>query len=359
MAKLSTSNMLLTTRKNLIINGAMQFYQRDNSKNLNAGDDGYNTLDRWRYTETGATGATIQQSVDTESPSGFGASMQLDTTVAEAAVGADEFMGFEQRIEAQDCQHLKWGTTEAQDVTLSFWLKSVTKSGYMGIAIRGDDDDSTMIKEVHILAGSWRWYEITFDGRTGGTGINDDAGTGLRVMFSMFAGTNFQSTADVWHNGTAAWTTANCANWCDHADNDLYITGVQLEVGSDATEFEWRPYGYELRLCQRYFEKTWDIETVSAATTSGEVRFVCNRTGSVQELSGSRFQVQKRDTPTVTFKNPNDNSSGEVYNITNAQGDAATVNQQADHGFGRVADNDAGNNVDDRMRYHYTADAEL
>jgi hypothetical protein len=360
MAKYSTSNILVNFRKNFIINGDMRIYQRDNSKSVSTG--GYYTLDRWRYTVDAIDDAVIQWSVDTESPSGFGASMQIDCTTAESVVGDSEYAVIEQRIEAQDCQLLRWGGVGAQAVTLSFYLKSITKTGVMGIAINAADSDYTMIKEITISDANWNKYELTFPGLRGGSGINDDNGIGLRVGFCLFAGVDHQDTADIWHSlggGDTKWATSNQANFLDHSDNDLYITGVQLEIGEEATGFEIRPMGTEVEMCQRYFEKTWRIEVpAGSAVDTGFHTLVDNRTGNQQDAGSVRFKVWKRASPTYTPYSPDSGTADKCYNLTTTTDDAANGNAVGAGGVAHLSDTGA-NSIGDRLLWHYTADAEL
>jgi hypothetical protein len=363
MARPSLSNIPVSFRKNMLINGDMRIYQRDDSKaGIGNGDSNYWTLDRWRYTEQGAIGGEIQQSVNTNAPSaaGFATSMWLNCTTAEAAVADTEQILIEQRIEAQDLQHLKWCSTEAKDVTLSFYLQAIAKTGIMAVSLKAPDPDYSMIKEFTVSDANWNRYEITFPGLMGGDGIPDDNGSGLRVMFSLVAGANFQDTKDIWHSDTVGTGTSTQENWLDSTDNNIYITGVQLEVGGKATDFDHRPYAEELLLCQRYFEKSWNLEIVQpTGIQAGMKAFYCNRTALNQDLGSVAFTVTKCFTPTVTLRSPNNGANNACWNNTQNNNDACTASAIGIHGFGVVADADAGNAVGDRMEMHWEAEAEL
>jgi hypothetical protein len=358
MAKLSDSNIYF--RKNLLINGAMKIHQRDNSQSgIGNGDGGYHTLDRWKFVESGSPGAVWTQSQNTlvvPAGTGFLSSLKMVCTTTEAAVAADEVNLIEQRVEAQDCQHLLWGETDARDVTLSFWLYS-TKAGTMGVSLVVDDAGTHYIQEITITADTWEKHELTFPGTTSST-INDDIGIGIRVCWCLFGGTDYQNTADTWGAGTD-FTTSNQTNFADSTDNNIYITGTQLELGSKATEFEWRPLSVELKLCERYFEKSYNLDSNVASNPnySGSWGVTPCRSGT-DYREDVRFRTRKRAAPTLTFYSPENGTSGKIRNVTAGSNVTFAI---VDIGETGAADHNWGSATVDGNRYqaHYTADAEL
>ena len=248
-------------RRNLIINGAMQIAQRSTSA-VASGNPGIHTIDRF-HVWNGTDGAwTSEQSTD--APDGFSNSFKAQCTTADTSLAAGQYAQFEQRIEAQNLQHLLYGTANAKTLTLSFHCKS-NKTGTYGIAVYKEDSAgslSTMLFPVDFSissANTWEKKTITISTdstiRGAAGGITDDNGSGLRIFWNLASGSNFRTgTNSTWSTNTAHFATSNqTTNWMDNTSNNFYITGVQLEVGDTATDFEHRSYAEELALCQRYY----------------------------------------------------------------------------------------------------------
>lgn len=239
-------------RRNLIINGAMRVNQRGTQ--IGVGTIGSNyTLDRWRIENNSGEEARLTVSQDTDVPSGeeFGYCIKVDVTTAETAVGAAELMHLNQRIEAQNLQHLRYGDASAKTLTLQFWIKS-PKSGTHCVALNQEDAARSYPQEFTVdSVNTWEFKVVTFPGDPSGT-INNDNGSGLVVSFPLIAGTNFQGTADLWQAGNKI-ITANQQNLLDNTANNIYVTGVQLELGAVATPFEHLGIDQDLARCQRYY----------------------------------------------------------------------------------------------------------
>jgi hypothetical protein len=298
------------SNRNLIINGAMQCYQRGSYTITTAGSPEYGGLDRfhvWTYTSTEQVVADITQATDVPSGQGFAYSYKFDVTTAESAVAADEALLIGQFIEAQNVQHLEYGTSSAKDVTMSFWIKS-TKTGTYCFNINQPDGSRVYVKEYTVNASdTWEKKTITIEGDAAGT-INNDNGRGLWVQWVLMAGTNRQGTANAWRGSQFELATSNQVNAVDSTSNNIYLTGVQLEVGDTATPFEHRSFGDELAKCQRYFEKSFAQGTAPAIGISGNG--ANNDIGSIAYVSNNtrtpsvRYSVTKRAAPTVTQYHP-------------------------------------------------------
>lgn len=244
-------------RRNLIINGAMNVAQRGTSSTFSNGNAGYKIVDRWLIGEAGTDSFVFDIAQSTDAPDDFAYSYKVDCTTADTSLGAGTQASLEQRIEAQDLQHLNYGTSSAKSLTLSFHVKSSKTGTY--IAWFFQDDDSRSISASYTInsANTWEKKTITIAGDTTGV-IDNNNEIGLRVRFILFAGTDYTS-------GTlqTSWgSSSNDAdryvgqvNLADNTSNEWYITGIQLEVGSVATEFEHRSYGEELQLCKRYYNR--------------------------------------------------------------------------------------------------------
>ena len=286
-------------RRNLITNGGMTVWQRSTSLAGVTETDGYQTADRfqfWTY-----SGGTYTLSQSTTAPSGFALSYKVLNTATVSTV-AGTGVSFRQRIEAQDLQHLEYNTSDSKAVTLSFWVRSDTTGTY---AIRIYNPDSTrMITKTYSIssANTWEKKTIVFAGDTSGV-INNDNGYGFELAWWLAAGTDFTS-------GTASgnWEAYSATKEADgqtvelNTGGEWYITGIQLEVGSVATEFEHRSYGEELALCQRYYE------FFASGTYPGAFQGKCSAAGGGGGSIYVPYKVTKRANGTVssvTMRNAN------------------------------------------------------
>ena len=243
-----TADILETNFKNLVINGNMNQAQRGTSF---TSASGY-TLDRYTWTDDSTSVFTITQSTDVPSGQGFATSMKLDCTTANGSLGSTDQIRQVQKIEAQNLQFLRYGTSSAKSVTLSFWVKSNKTGIYCATLSQEDDSYASFTKEYTISSSdTWEKKTLTFDGDTGGV-INNDNGAGIWLMFAFGAGSGRHITADQW-NSSYGLSTSNQVNLADSTSNELYLTGVQLEVGTSATDFEFLPFDVNLQRCQRYY----------------------------------------------------------------------------------------------------------
>jgi len=245
-----TPNAYNTVGKNLVINGAMQIAQRGTSSN----STGYTTVDRWTsFLSNSTLSVTVSQSTD--APDGFSNSFKWETT-AGATLNTNTILGVQQWVEAQTLQQLGYGTTSAKKLTLSFWVKS-SVTGTFAVSFY-EDDDSRMIGSTYTIntANTWEKKSITIDGDTIGV-IDNDNGAGLKPIFHIASGSDFTSTDNTsWgaYSG-GKWAYGHVTNTLATSTGTWQLTGVQLEVGESATEFEHRPYDTELKLCCRYYEQ--------------------------------------------------------------------------------------------------------
>jgi hypothetical protein len=247
--------------RNLIINGDMSIAQRGTSvSGLTNGSSQY-LIDRFKWYEGGSPTYQFTMSQDTDVPTGQGLakSLKLDCTTAQGSLGAGDQNILWQRIEGQNLQQLKYGTSSAESLTLSFWVKS-SKTGTYIVELYQPDGTRGISKAYTISASNtWEKKTITYAGDTSGT-INNDNGAGLDVYFFLSAGSNYQSgtLATSWQGYSAGDECVGQVNLADSTDNNWWITGVQLEVGTSASDFEFLPYDVNLRRCARYYQKVLD-----------------------------------------------------------------------------------------------------
>jgi len=230
--------------KNRIINGAMVIDQRATS--LTAG--GY-SVDRWEYIASTASKATVAQS--STAATGYINSL-LATSSSAYSVAAGDYFAYGQKIEGLNISDLAWGTASAATVTLSFWVRS-SLTGTFGGALRNSAADRSYPFSYTISsANTWEQKSVTIAGDTSGTWLTT-SGVGIRLTLGFGVGTTFSSTAGAW--GAGNYLSATGATSVVGTNGaTFYITGVQLEKGSTATSFDYRSYGTEFQLCQRYFE---------------------------------------------------------------------------------------------------------
>jgi len=238
------------SNRNMVINGAMQVAQRGTSSS----SAGYQTVDRFRFTSNDMDQLAFTQTQDTTGPSGFTNSYKLTVTTPETTTEAEEQLFMFQAIEAQNLQQLGYGTAEAKQLTLSFWVKSSVTGAYC-VAFYQNDGNRLITSTYSISsANTWEYKTITIDGDTSGT-INNDNGAGLELYFFLSVGPD-RKTTDSTSWGTWAGAKFGYGQVADVAATSgatWQITGVQLEVGDTATPFEHRSYGDELARCQRYY----------------------------------------------------------------------------------------------------------
>lgn len=248
LAALIGSQTALSNR-NLIINGAMQVDQRNTTVTTSA-----YSCDRWFVNKTNTDQLVFAADQDTTSPDGFSNSLKVAVTTAETALASDELFYIRYQIEGQDLQHLEYGTSSAKSVTLSFWVRS-SLTGKYSVLFYGIDTTRSNLQSLTInTADTWEYKTITIDGDTTGS-IDNDNGSGFQFYITLAAGTDYAGTP---HSGWGAYSATDDFAFSDQVDfsaqtGTFYITGVQLEVGEQATPFEHRSYADELARCQRYY----------------------------------------------------------------------------------------------------------
>ena len=239
--------------RNLIINGAMQVAQRGDQSSLTSG---YTGVDRFTFTRTGAAAVTGKQAGASDSPqsNGFGASLEIDITTADSSLDAGDFALVRQIIEGQNLQGLKYGTSSAENVALSFWVKS-PKTGTHIVELYHYDGNVFNSQAYTVnSANTWEHKTLSFVGYQTTATANDNT-QGMLVQWWLSAGSDYSGgtlASNTWHT-TNANRAVGQVNVTDSTSNNFYLTGVQLEVGDTATPFEHRSYGDELRRCQRYY----------------------------------------------------------------------------------------------------------
>tara|TARA_R100001510_G_scaffold55645_1_gene59898 strand:- start:126 stop:1148 length:1023 start_codon:yes stop_codon:yes gene_type:complete len=279
--------------RNIIINGDMSVAQRATSTTGITGN-GYHTIDR---VDTVCSLGTWTQSRSTDVPSGqgFASSLKMDCTTANASPSAANTVRVRQVIEGQNLQMLKKGTSNAESITLSFWVKS-NKTGTYIFEIFDTDNTRTISKSYTISsADTWEKKTIVYEGDTSGT-IGNDNGGSFECTFWLGSGSQFTSGTlqTSWGSQTNANRAVGQVNLGDSTSNEWYITGVQLEVGTSASDFEFIPFDVNQNRCFRYFQ---DFDNFIMWTTALD--------GNTSDRLGGTitFPVRMRAEPSVSSTN--------------------------------------------------------
>jgi hypothetical protein len=303
-------------RKNLVINGAMQVAQRSTSVTGIGASAGYFTVDRFNINVNGTSGRlTMTQTAD--GPSGFASCIKLDCTTADTDMDANKFIILEQRFEGQDLQRFMKGTSDAKEYAVSFYVKGNASATY--VAELFDVDNTRQVSKTFSVTTSWTRVELTFPADTTGA-FNDDNAQSLNLHLWLVSGTTYTSgtLSQTWtsNSGNNANRAVGGDNFFSSTDNTFFITGMQLEVGSVATEFEHRSFGEELALCQRYYQKSHRQEVApGTATNDGfNIQFSFGAAGSGIVGMPVILPVVMRTNPTATIYD-GEGTSGKVNTL--------------------------------------------
>jgi hypothetical protein len=279
--------------KNRIINGAMVIDQRNAGASKTITDTGAitYTLDRWFAYGSAASKFSVQQNAGSVTPpTGFSNYLGV-TSLAATTVASGDLYFIGQYLEGFNTSDLGFGTANAKTVTLSFWVRSSLTGTFGGTLENSATNRSYPFTYTITTANTWELETITIAGDTTGTWIGATNGIGIRVFFGLGVGTTYSGTAGAWA-GTDYRSATGATSVVGTNGATFYITGVQLEVGSSATGFEYRQYGTELALCQRYYTvKSGYSMTMGGRYTTSLVYF------------SQQLPVQMRAVPTVSAPN--------------------------------------------------------
>jgi hypothetical protein len=296
--------------RNRIINGGMIIAQRGTS--FPAAANATFAADRFPMDQLSAAVLTVSQQTDAPSNSEFQSSARLAITTADSSISTSDYCKLDHSLEGYNVRDFIGKT-----FTLSFWVRS-SKTGIHCIAFRnngsGGVPDRSYIAEYTVNAiNTWEKKSITVTGGLPASGTwNFTNGAGLYVSWILACGTTYQTTANAWQTGNLIATSSQ-VNCLDTIGNIFAITGVQLEIGSVATTFEQRPYGMELTLCQRYYQKTYAQGV--APGTAGAVstfRHTIEGTCSYSSINSALPVVMRTAPTTATVYAPNSGASGQV-----------------------------------------------
>ena len=349
--------------RNVIINGDMSIAQRGTSTSSVTTTDGYYACDRW-YTQTDIGTWTISQSTDVPTGQGFPNSLKLDCTSAGTS-NADE-VGIRHKIEGKNLQHLKYGTSSAESLTVSFWIKS-NKTGTYSLSIVNDETSQARIVSFNYTissANTWEKKTITFPGDTS-YAIDNTNGEEFVLYWWFSAASSFTSggVKNTWTNYSASFhADSGIAGLGGSTDDEVYITGVQAEVGSSSSEFEFLPFDINLRRCERYYTTSQEVAEFGGFANEDRNAIFAGRIGAFgNQPVHVRFPVRMRAVPTVTVYSLT-GTSGHVSDTGTTAGshssnDNVSTTRVSESGIGYLTgfSGDSG----DGLAFQYEADAEL
>ena len=298
-----TANLSNRQGKNLIINGAMQVAARSAAAVAvsDGSNEGYQTIDRmhFSYGNSAAGAANISQSTDAPTTLGFTKSHKTDVTTVNSTSSGNGVIGLKYSIEGQDLRSSGWNHLSASSyLTLSFYFKT-TKTGNSKLPIMFRTLHGTAYYYVQNVTvtdpTNWNRYTVTIAGNSNLT-INDDNTAGMAIFFSYQTGSDKDTSSEGAWGTTNAYSTSESTNYFDNTSNDMFITGIQLEVSDYATDFEHKSFQEEQQLCYRYFQH--HLKTTDEGYT------MCWRTASDVQ-GGFQFFREMRTTPTATIKGLN------------------------------------------------------
>jgi hypothetical protein len=330
------------TGRNLIINGAMQVAQRGTSF-TNLANGGYG-LDRFHISKITGGAVDIKQTDDAPTASQAGylltKCLHADVTTADSSVAADDMYTIRQSIEYKNIAHVGFGQSGTRYVTASFWVKS-TKTGTFCCYIKASGHNRAHTKEYTVSASdTWEYKKLTFPVDTSNSSVWNNNDSGGELGWTLYSGTNYHIAADTWTttSNNYAPCTSNQVNALDSASNDFKITGVQLEVGEQATPFEHRSFGDELARCQRYYFKFLEGGTkeigVAWYYTATHLSFMfrypttMRATPTATDTTGTNYYIVYRNGGSDAFNSVNfENGSTEQFSAFNNTEISGTAGQ--------------------------------
>ena len=307
------TNSQIGGRRNIIINGAMQVAQRATSSTGIGGSSGYFTCDRWHMSPSGTAGR-LTMTQDSSAPSGFANSIKLDCTTADTSIASSEFLLFTHKFEGQDVQSFAKGTSDAKQFSLSFYVKGNASATYVA-ELMDEDNSNRHVNKSFSVTTDWTRVELLFPADTTGT-LDDDNALSFSLNIWLHAGSDFTSGSlqTTWGALSQTSRAVGISSFFSSTDNTFFITGVQLEVGNQATPFEHRSFGEELKLCERYFKKievgnNTRISTSAFADTTTRARFVIHHDPEMRQaptLTEVNVDLDGQDLSAIATAGSND-----------------------------------------------------
>jgi len=336
------TNSQIGGRRNMIINGGMNVFQRSTSATGLGASSGYFSADRFRIFSVGTAGrVTMSQSSDT--PEGFGNSLKIDVTTADTSIASSELFILSYGMEGQDAQMIKKGTSEAESLAVSFYAKANASANYVVEVY--DNDNTRNNTQAFTVTDSWQRFSFTFAPDTTGALDDDNALSFYPIQIWLHGGSDYTSgtfASNTWGSVTNANRYAGSrTSIFDSTDREFFITGVQVEVGSQVTPFEHRSFAKDKNLCYRYYE---------------EGNFSMRASGTVVR-TGQSYTVTKRASATVNVYYDSSKPTAGTINVSNSTNSGWAEGGSTNYWNMEKNTGSNGDGVD--YNCYWTADAEI
>jgi len=355
--------------RNRIINGAMVIDQRNAGASVTPAVNTITyTLDRWLQYQTAASKFSVQRNAGSVTPpSGFTNYLGITSLSSYSAISTDAFLT-SQYIEGFNTSDFAWGTASAASVTVSFWVRS-SLTGTFSVSICNELATRNYIATYTVNnASTWEYKTVTIPGDTSGTWDTDNT-IGLQLRFDLGSGSNFNGTAGSW-GASNLLRTSGSQSVVGTNGATFYITGVQLEKGATATSFDYRDYGREFILCQRYYETSYPVGYPAGYNFAQEYPFSTSKPLAVNFIASDdttvsqsvRFVVVKRTSPTVVIYSAKDGASGFTWTYKGTGGTNINVAASATYtseNLWNINQLLGATNQANESYFHFTASAEL
>ena len=292
--------------QNRIINGAMVIDQRNAGASVTPTADATYTLDRWMVRLSQSSKFSVQQNAGSVTPPVGFTNYLGATSLASTSLSAGDFFAIEQRIEGYNFADLGWGTANAKTITISFWVRSSLTGTFGGALNNGSFNRVYPFSYTISAANTWEQKSVTITGDTSGTWLTTN-GVGVFVGFGLGVGSTYSGTAGSWQ-GSGLLSATGATSVVGTNGATFYITGVQLEVGSTATSFDYLDYGRSLIQCQRYYEQ-WTYGSSYGTIVVGQCESTTLARGYLT------YTVQKRTAPTIATSGTQTNINASGTNL--------------------------------------------
>lgn len=339
------------SNRNVVINGEMMIDQRNGGSSTTPTSNETYTLDRWCAELNDPSLYSVQQSSD--APSGFKNSM-LITSLSSHSLTANDFYMMQYKVEGFDAARFDWGSSDAKDVTLSFWVKSSLTGTFGGGFENNANNRAYAFSYTINSANTWEYKTISISGDQTGTWLTTN-GIGIRLRFALGIGSTYSGTGGAW-GSTRLFSVTGATSVVSTSGATWQLTGVMLETGDTATSYPHEDYGTLLQKCQRYYEKSYNNDVTPGTTTpygwSGG-----DRPSGTAARFRAEFKTTKRGNPTFTTYHHSTGASGVIYTSSDGTQTAAISGV----GMNRVQIAIDGGSLSSNAEVgcHWTADAEL
>ena len=340
-ATLNASSSNLANRPNvapLLMNCNMAVSQRNGTTATTIGSEAY-SLDRWSFREISNGSTTVAQTTTVPTGKGFANSLKVAVTGADTSIVGDNIVAIAQKLEGQDAQLLKFGTSDAQKVTISFWVRSNVTGTYSATLRHTNTSGTAYVNSLTFSISSgdtWEQKVLVFNANTS-QDIRNTNTEGIRLEIILTAGSDYTSgggaNANTWTTGNTNRASASNVNILSSTSNTFYLTGVQMEVGeytsSTIPPFQHESYGDNLERCMRYYQNSYKLGNALTSTTSNNSVIVTSWNDGNCPFP-NMFPVPMRDAPTVTLRPRGSSTTGQIN--SNGTDRSATATDASEKG---------------------------